>query len=386
MSAEGIVFAIFLIFAGAAVLATAALFARQAMILAYIAVGALVGPAGFDLLPQPEIIRQIAEFGIMFLLYLLGLNLYPQKLMQMLGQATQLTLLSSAVFAGVGVGIALAFGLPLGEAFIVGCAMMFSSTILGLKLLPTTALHHRHAGEIIISVLLIQDVIAILMILLLTSSDSEGLGLLLAAVGLPLIVAAGWLGQRYVLQPLLRRFDQIQEYVFLLAISWCLSLATAAHALGLSYEIGAFVAGVSLAASPVSRFIADNLRPIRDFFLVIFFFTLGAGLDPAMVAQVALPALVLAGAMLVLKPIIFSRLLMSQGEKPELSREMGVRLGQVSEFSLLIAAVALTSAAVSPETGYLIQVTTLLSFIASSYWIVMRYPTPMAVSDKLRRD
>ncbi len=386
MSPEGIVFAIFLIFAGSAVLATFALLARQAMILAYIAVGALAGPAGFALIPDGEVIAGIAEFGIIFLLYLLGLNLEPQKLLQILKQATVVTLVSSALFAMVGIAVALAFGFGGIDALVVGGTMMFSSTILGLKLLPTTALHHRHAGEIIISVLLIQDVIAILMILLLTSSTGGLASIATALAGLPILVGGALLAQRLVLQPLFARFDQIQEYVFLVAVGWCLGLAKAAYALGLSYEIGAFVAGVSLAASPIARFIADSLRPLRDFFLVIFFFTLGAALDPAAVAQVAIPAAVLAAAMLVLKPIVFGRILIAQGERPDLAREMGVRLGQVSEFSLLVAAVALQAAVVTAETGYLIQVTTLISFVVSSYWIVMRFPTPMAVDDRLRRD
>ena len=387
MNPGDVVFTMFLIFAGAAVLATVALLARQAMIVAYIAMGALAGPAGAGLVASPELIRGIAEIGIMFLLYLLGLNLYPQKLFQMLRQATLLTLVSSLIFALLGFLVVLAFGFEPGEALVAGAAMMFSSTILGLKLLPTTALHHRHAGEIIISVLLIQDVVAILMLVGLQSAGGGAFaGLLRMLVGLPVLVAVGWLGARFVLNPMFNRFDQIQEYIFLVAIGWCLGLAELAHAMSLSYEIGAFVAGVVLAASPISRFIAENLKPIRDFFLVVFFFTLGAALDPAMVAQVAIPAITLAILMLAVKPLVFHKLLKLQGEKPRLSMEMGVRLGQVSEFSLLIAAVALQQAVVSEAIGYLIQVTTLVSFILSSYWIVMRYPTPMAVSDALRQD
>ncbi|MDX1570086.1 MAG: cation:proton antiporter [Xanthomonadales bacterium] len=387
MGSDQVVFTIFLIFAGAAVLATIALLARQAMILAYLVMGAIAGPAATGLVAEPAMIEGIAEIGIIFLLYLLGLNLYPQKLLQMLRQATLLTLGTSLAFAAVGFAIVLAFGFPLFDSLVVAAAMMFSSTILGLKLLPTTALHHRHAGEIIISVLLIQDLIAILILLMLQSAHGGlGQGLLRIGIGLPALIGGAFLAERYVLRPLWRRFDQIQEYIFLLAIGWCLGLAELAAVFSLSHEIGAFVAGVALAASPISRFIAESLRPIRDFFLVIFFFTLGAAIDPALASEVLLPALVLAAVMLLLKPICFARILVAYGEQPRLSTEMGVRLGQVSEFSLLIAAVALHHQVVQPATSYLIQLTTIISFVVSSYWIIMRYPTPMAVDEALRQD
>ena len=386
-TSEGVIFTIFLVFAGAAVLATLALAARQAMILAYIAMGAIAGPAGVGWVSDPAMVEGIAEIGIMFLLYLLGLNLYPQKLVEMLRQATFLTLSTSILFAIIGFTIAVAFGIAWPEALVVAAASMFSSTILGLKLLPTTALHHRHAGEIIISVLLIQDIIAILALLIIGSwGGAVSTALLQILVGLPALVVLAWLMEKFVLNKLLQTYDSIQEYVFLLAIGWCLGFAQLAHYIGLSFEIGAFIAGVSLAASPISRYIAESLKPIRDFFLVIFFFTLGAALDPTMVKAVIVPAAVLAGVLLLAKPFIFKGFLVYQGESPKLSAEMGLRLGQISEFSLLIATVALHSQVVSRETGYLIQVATLISFIASSYWIVMRLPTPMAVSEKLRRD
>ncbi len=388
-ASHGIVFTIFLVFTGAAVVATLALFARQALIVAYILVGALVGPGVLGWIDDPKLMEDIAGIGIMFLLYLLGLNLYPQKLLQMLQQAMTLTLATCLLFALVGVGLTLLLGFTAVDALVVGAALMFSSTILGLKLLPTTALHHRHAGEVIISVLLIQDVIAILILLALQgigSGHASALDWLWLLSALPVTVGVAFVLERWVLVPLLSRFDQIQEYVFLLTIGWCLGIAQLSHALGLSHEIGAFIAGVALASSPVARFIAESLKPLRDFFLVIFFFSLGASLRPDAVIEVIGPALVLVAVMLVIKPLAFSWMLKSQHETGKLSREIGVRLGQISEFSLLIAIVALQSGVVSQRASTLIQVAALLGFIVSSYWIVMRYPTPIAVSDRLRRD
>ncbi len=379
--------AMFLVFASAALLATASLFARQAMILAYILSGALIGPPGLNWLGDPELIRAMSEIGIVFLLYLLGLNLYPQKLLEMLRQATWLTLLSSTVFFCCGMVIAKLFGFGNLEAAVIGACMMFSSTILGLKLLPTTALHHRHAGEIIISVLLIQDVIAILILLALQNADAAiGPALRSILLALPGLIVLALTAERFILRPLIARFDQIQEYIFLVAIGWCLGMSSLASLMGLSHEIGAFVAGVALAASPIARFIGENLRPIRDFFLVLFFFALGAQLNWTHIQVIFVPALVLAGIMLTVKPLVFHFVLRKQAEKEGLAREMGVRLGQISEFSLLIATVALASGVISQRAGYLIQTATLLSFIASSYWIVMRLPTPISTNPDLRRD
>ncbi len=387
MPEHGIIFTIFLVFSGAALLATAALYARQALLIAYILLGTLVGPAGLGWIEDARAAHAMSDIGIVFLLFLLGLNLLPQKLIQMLRQATLVTVGSSLVFALIGGAVALWFGFSLGEAAIVAACMTFSSTILGLKLLPTTALHHRHAGEIIISILLIQDLIAIVILLALQNTGSElALGLVRIMVGLPGLIAGALLGERFLIRPLLHRFDRIQEYVFLLAIGWCMACAQAAEWLGLSYEIGAFVAGVALASSPIARFIAESLKPLRDFFLVMFFFALGAGLSLELVIEVALPAVLLAGLMMAIKPPVFAVLLRQQAEKPALAREMGVRLGQVSEFSLLIAALALEVAVIGARAAHLIEVTVIFSFVISSYWIVLRYPTPIAASDALRRD
>jgi Kef-type K+ transport system membrane component KefB len=389
MQSDVIVFSIFLIFTGAAVFAGAALYLRQSMLVAYIALGCLVGPWGLALVTDATTIQGIGHVGIIFLLYLLGLNLHPQKLLQMLREATRVTLLSSLAFAIVGYLIALAFGYSTVECVLIGAAMMFSSTIIGLKLLPTTALHHRHVGEIIISVLLLQDIIAILILLLLEGLRREGLDLIdtvLLIVSLPALAGFAFLFERYVLVRVIQRFDTIQEFVFLVAIGWCLGIAQLGHAMGLSYEMGAFIAGVALATSPIATFIAESLKPLRDFFLVMFFFALGAGFDLGVLATVAIPAVVLALAMLTIKPLVFKTLLDWEGEQPRLGREIGVRLGQVSEFSLLIALLAVSGGVIGAQASFLIQATTLLTFICSSYLIMFRYPTPIAVSESLRRD
>jgi len=389
MQQDPLVFTIFLIFVGTAVAATIALYARQALLVAYILLGVLFGPSALGLVSDPVLIKQISHVGIMFLLFLLGLNLPLAKLIPLIQKTTLVTGLSSIVFAIVGAVVSWAFGFSLTEAILIGITLTFSSTIIGLKLLPTTVLHHKRTGEIIISILLIQDIIAIVILLLLQTTGQGSLPWLeiaLRIAALPALIALAYLLERYILIKLIARFDKIQEYIFLLAIAWCLGFAELAATMGLSTEIGAFLAGVALARNPISLFIGESLKPLRDFFLILFFFSLGAGFDLRMLSSIFLPATLLACIVLVGKPLVFRWLLQGSGEAPGLATEIGTRLGQISEFSLLIAVLALELSIISDAASSLIQLATLLTFIVSSYIIVKRYPTPIAINDKLRRD
>jgi Kef-type K+ transport system membrane component KefB len=281
------------------------------------------------------------------------------------------------------------FGFNITEAWIVGLAMMFSSTIIGIKLLPTTVLHHKHTGELMIGLLLLQDVIAIFVLLFLFSGSSgsfdiAGLGMTLLALPIIILLAFGFV--RYVLLPLLMKFDRFHEYIFLIAIGWCLGVAEAAHAVGLSAEIGAFIAGITLASSPISQYIAINLKPLRDFFLILFFFSLGARFDLTVLASIIMPAIALSLVILAIKPIVFRFLLRKLSENNRLAWDVGFRLGQISEFSLLIAYVAFENSLIGKEASHLIQATAIITFLVSSYIVVFNYPNPIAVSDRLRRD
>lgn len=389
MPSESLLYVVFLIFTGAAVFATLALYARQALIVSYIVLGVVMGPSVLGWVSDAPLVKSVGDIGIMFLLFLLGLNMHPQKLVKLLGSATLVTGVSSLAFGAIGALAGFLLGFTAVESFIVGGGLMFSSTIVGLKLLPTTILHHRHTGEIMISILLLQDMIAIVLLLLLQAGvGGHALLVDIGSLVLALLGVCGlaYLVERYVLVPLIARFDVIQEYIFLLAIGWCLGLAELSASLGLSREIGAFIAGVALASSKISFFIAESLKPLRDFFLIIFFFTLGAGLDAAQLADVLVPALVLAAVVLAVKPWVFRALLVRARENDARAAEIGMRLGQGSEFALLIAVLALETGVVSQRAAHLLELTTILSMMVSMYLIVWRYPTPIAVRDDLRRN
>jgi len=386
-----ITFSFFLIFTGAALFASVALATRQPLIIAYIALGACIGPYGFSLVTDTQLLVDIGHIGIIFLLFLLGLDMQPQALWWTMRKSIFVGLFSCALFMGMGFIVALLFGFNTREALIIGAAMMFSSTIIGIKLLPTTILHHRHIGELMIGLLLLQDLLAIITLMVLYSASSGDTGdmgtdLALSLLGLPLLGGVALLVVRYILLPLITRFDRFHEYIFLLALGWCLGVAEAAKAIGLSEEIGAFIAGITIATSPISQYIAVNLKPLRDFFLILFFFAVGAQFDLAMLRQVLIPTLVLAVLVLAVKPVTYRWLLKGVSEKRMLAWDLGFRLGQASEFSLLIAYVAAGAALISEQASLLIQATTILTLLASSYIVVLNYPSPIAISDRLRRD
>ena len=389
METNSITFSFFLIFSGAAVLASVALYSRQPLLIAYIVLGALIGPYGFNFVSDLTLLADISEVGIIFLLFLLGLDMQPQALLSTMKKATPIALISSAIFALSGYSVSLAFGFSNVESIIIGAAMMFSSTIIGIKLLPTTVLHHRHMGEMMVSLLLLQDVIAIFVLLVLLSGnlgDFNATLLLTTVATLPIFIILSLGFVKFVLLKLISKFDRFHEYIFLLAIGWCLGLAEAAHQVGLSAEIGAFIAGISLATSPISQYIAVNLKPLRDFFLVLFFFSLGARFDLGLLGDILLPAWALATLMLLLKPVLFQWLLRSASETRTLAWDIGFRLGQISEFSLPIAYVAADTAQIGKEASHLIQATAIITFLISSYIVIFNYPNPIALNDKLRRD
>ncbi len=380
----------FVIFSGAAILASLALFTRQPLIIAYIALGCLAGPFGLSWVTEQELLSEIAEFGIIFLLFLLGLDLQTKNLVKLFGRSSVVAIVSSLAFALLGFLVCRSFGFNFNDSMVVGLACMFSSTIIAIKLLPTTVLHHKHTGEIVVGLLLMQDFIAIFVLIALQQNSPQAVfefsNFIKILIALALSVGMAFLLVNYLIIPLIRKFDRFQEYIFLIAIGWCLGIAEFAKVLGLSLEIGAFIAGVSLAASPISAYIANSLKPLRDFFLVLFFFSLGASFDFYRIPDMFLVVLTLTLLLIILKPLVFTLLLLVFGEKKETGREVGFRLGQISEFSLLIGYLAFNKGFISSDASNLIQGVAILSFLISSYIVIFFFPNPIAVFDRLRKD
>lgn len=390
MDSQLLIFVLFAVFAGAAILSTLALLTRQSLLVAYMVLGIILGPWCTNVIPDSTRIAEIGDIGIIFLLFLLGLHLHPQNLVGMLKKVSWIALVSSLAFGALGYVTMLLFHYGHMAAIVVALAMMFSSTIIALKLLPTTVLHHQYTGELMISILLMQDIIAIIALLVLQalsgSDANQWDDFAIIAISFPLLAAIAYFFQRFVLLRLLERFDTVQEYIFLLSVGWCLAMAELAQAMHLSPQIGAFIAGVSIAAHPISLYIAESLKPLRDFFLVLFFFAIGASFNIDYLPAIIIPALVLAAISLIIKPYIFSWLFQRAHESKVVSFELGVRMGQISEFSLLVGYMAASTELITQEVSYLIQAATMITFVISCYWVVMKYPTPLAHTEKLRKD
>ena len=388
MAFQNIIFEFVLIFAGAAIFATAFLYLKQPVILAYIALGITAGPWGLGVIKDAEHIEKISHVGVILLLYLLGINLKPDRLYHLFSKTAVVTFLTSLIFLFAVTAAALVFGFSFIESLIIGAALMFSSTIISLKLIPTTALHHRHTGEMMTSVLLMQDVIAILLIVMLTGGQGDDVIVTIVMLFIKLIMLAviAYGLVKYVINNLFLRFDIIQEYTFLLALGWGLLGAGVAESIGLSYEMGAFIAGVAFASSPVSMIVAERLKPLRDFFLILFFFSIGAQFNYLVTQQVLFAGISIALLIVILKPLVFKQGFQLIGEDKKFSMELGARLGQGSEFSLLVSYSALAAGLIEARASYLIQMVVIISFILSTYWVVYRYRTPISSSESNRMD
>ena len=388
MDYQNIIFEFVLIFSGAALLATVFLYLKQPIILAYIAFGIFAGPLVLGLIERPEHIEKLSHVGVILLLYLLGINLKPERLFKLFGKTAAVTLFTSLVFLIVTALAAFAFGFDLLESIIVGASLMFSSTIVSLKLIPTTALHHRHTGEMMTRVLQMQDVIASALIVMLSGGGEDNVSIAVVLLFVKLVVLAllSFGLVKYVIDRLFLRFDIIQEYTFLLALGWGLAGAGVAEAIGLSYEMGAFIAGVAFASSPVSMVIAEQLKPLRDFFLVLFFFSIGAQFNFLLTQNVFMAGIVIALLIIVIKPVIFKHGFQMIGENRSFSMELGSRLGQGSEFSLLVAYTALSAGLIGEHASYLIQMVVIITFVLSTYWVVYRYRTPISSEASNRMD
>lgn len=388
MSFENIVTELALVYAGAALLATLFLLLKQPVIISYIALGVLVGPFGLKLINDTHHIEEISHVGIILLLFLIGLNLHPNKLFHLFKKTALVTTITSLLFSLVLGGLTFMFGYKLFDSVVIGLALMFSSTVVGLKLLPSTDLHNNHIGEMMISVLLFQDILAILLVLFLKGDTSESIHIVFGRLlfnGVLISVMSYYIVKAIIL-PLFRKFDVIQEYIFIVTIGWCLFVAALANYFGLSYEIGAFIGGVTLATSPISLIISEKLKSLREFFLILFFFSIGAQFDLTILKSVWLLTLVLGATLVLIKPFVFYKAFLVTKERENISKELGFRLGQASEFSLIVAYMAYGTAKISKQSSSLIQLTVIFTFIVSTYLVSNMYKTPIGAKKEKRKD
>jgi Kef-type K+ transport system membrane component KefB len=370
-----------------AVLSWVAFFTRQPIIIAYIVCGVIAGPWGLSLVKNIEFVNAVSRIGITLLLFLAGIVLHPQRLIGLFRKTMLVALGSSLLMLILTMVFALAWGFGVTESLFIGLALMFSSTILVVKLLPTTTLHQQHMGSVCIGILIIEDLIAVLLLMFLNRTQA---GSLLQVLLVPIkgigLIAFALLFEQFVLRKVMARIDEFHEVLYLSALAWCLGMALLAHLAGFGHEVGAFVAGVALARSPLSLFFSEGLKFLRDFFLVLFFFVLGARIDLLVMQKMIIPAAILGILFITVKPWVMKLLFKTTGEDAPFSKEAAWRLGQASEFSLIIAVFALEAGKVGQNASQLIQMATIITMIISSYIVVFRFPTPLGMRKQLKQD
>ena len=369
-----------------AILAWIASQTRQPIIAGYFLCGVLIGPACFGLVKPSVVLEDLSRLGVMLLLFLAGLVLHPDRLRTFFKKAAVVTLAGSALTWILVFALLRIWGHSTLDCVVAAVALMFSSTILVVKLLPTTTLHQQRMGSICIATLIAQDLLAVIVLMFLGSQDSTALALLWLPVKVVLLIALAVFGEQYVLRTMMRRADRYNEVLIMLCLGWCVGIAWLAAYVGIPHEVGAFIAGVAVARGKLSLVLSEQLKPLRDFFLMFFFFVLGAALEFSHLRSIWLPALLAAGLIVVSRPFWLRCLFLRMGEDEKFSSEISVRLGQASEFAMVIALAASQANQLSAGMSQLIQLTTVLTMLISSYIVIMKYPTPIGVHARLQRD
>jgi len=349
---------------------------RQPLIVAFIVVGVLVGPSVFGWVSANDQVDLLAKLGIALLLFVVGLKL-DLHIIRTMGLVALATGLGQVFFTSVvGYFIAIALGMTPVTALYVAVALTFSSTIIIVKLLSdkreVDALH----GRIAIGFLIVQDIVVVLVMIGLTAlgeaGDTAGLGweaITVLVKGGLFITVIGLL-MRYVLTPLLHQLARSPELLVLFAIAWAVALGAAGEYLGFSKEVGAFLAGVSLASTPYREAIGARLVSLRDFLLLFFFIDLGAGLDLTTLGAQVQPAIIFSLFVLIGNPLIVMTILGFMGYRKRTGFLAGLTVAQISEFSLILGALGLSLGHIDVDTMGLITLVGLITISASTYMIL----------------
>lgn len=357
-----------------------ALLLRQPLIVAFIAVGILLGPSGIGVVVHSGDIELFARLGIALLLFVVGLKL-DVHIIRTVGPVALLTGLGQVVFTSVvGYLIAVGLGMEPVTAIYVAVALTFSSTIIIVKLLSDKREVDSLHGRIAVGFLIVQDIVVVLVMIGLTAAgqadDSTSLGreaLEIVAKGALMLVSVVLL-MRYMLPRLLQRLAHSPELLMLFSIAWAIIGASVGDALGFSKEVGAFLAGVSIASTPYRELVAARLVSLRDFLLLFFFIELGANLDMSTLGAQTGAAIVLSLFVLIGNPLIVMVIMGYMGYRKRTGFLAGLTVAQISEFSLILAALGLSLGHVDQSTVGLITLVGLITISASTYMILYSHP------------
>ncbi len=348
-------------------------FLRQPLIIGHIITGLLVGPAVLDLVHSEQTIQLFSNMGIALLLFIIGLGLNP-KIIREVGRIALVTGVGQILFTvAVAFLVATSLGFSLVPALYIAIAMAFSSTIIILKLLSDKRDTHRLYGKVATGFLLVQDVVAVTALIVVTAlTRDQALSEVISHTLITgiLFIAVVALIAHYILPRLQSFLARSQEFLFLFAIGWGFGVAAIAQEIGFSIEIGALAAGVALANSPYAFEISSRMRPLRDFFIVLFFIVLGSELQIANMGAGLWPALVLSIVILVGNPAIVMTIMGILKFTRKTSFKAGLTVAQISEFSLILIILARDGGHISNELVAMLTLVAMITIACSTYMII----------------
>ncbi len=349
---------------------------KQPLIVMFIALGILVGPSVLNVAQSKENIHLLAEVGIAILLFIVGLKL-DLRLIKSTGKIALMTGLGQVLFTSViGYFIGVGLGFSNLHSFYIAVALTFSSTIIIVKLLSDKKEIDALHGQIAIGFLIVQDIVVILVMIVLSTIGRGGEDtMMFLEIGKTLVYSALLLFMtlvvmRYVIPKLSFFLAKSVELLTLFAIAWAMLLAMISELIGFSAEVGAFLAGVSLASSPFKEVISGRMVSLRDFLLLFFFVNLGAGLNLGVIGSQIPSAIVFSIFVLIGNPIIVLVIMGLMGYRKRTSFLAGLTVAQISEFSLIFAGLGYTVGHLTEEIVGLITLVGLITIALSTYMIL----------------
>ena len=370
MVESSLLFDLGLVIVAASIISLLMRYLRQPLVLGYVFGGILIGPAVFQFVKNPSEIAILSDLGIAFLLFIIGLELDIKKVKQVGLVFSMIGLIQVILTFVAGFAVSILLGFDPITSFYIGLGISFSSTMVVIKLLSDNKELESLHGELVLGIMLVQDIIAIFALSLLPAIHAlEPSFLLYFALKVGLFIILIFAANALILPWLMRQAAHNSELLFLAALSIIFFFAYLANQLGFSLAIGAFIAGLALSASPLHLEIRHKVEPLRDFFLVMFFVTLGMQITFGSIGSLIIPIIALVLVGMLLKGIITYFILKFFKYGNRTSFFTGVQVAQVGEFSLVLAALGVGLNHITTETSSLLTFVTLITILITTYLI-----------------
>lgn len=346
---------------------------KQPTVTAYIITGILAGPVVLSIVSTNPDTELLAELGLAFLMFLIGLEIRLEEIKDILKPTVAIASAQMILMAVVGYLAASYLGFTQIEALFIAAASSFSSTAVVVKLLSDKDEISTLPGKLDVGMLLIQDVVVVLLLAIISTGarTPTEIAVNLAEVGGMILVIGlvSYGSSRYFLPRLFEEISSNRHAFFVHGLAWALLLVSVADHLGLSMEIGAFFAGLSLAQLPYSHELQERVRPLTDFFMAVFFIDIGLGLTGSAFAFYWKEALIASGIFIAAKLALHFMLIDRAKFTPETSMKASLNMSQISEFSLILGALGVANGYLEPGVLGFLSMVAVVTMGISSYFI-----------------